>query len=226
MKKYFVLEFPAASEYNRYMPARSDDSIPTRQSLLEGLKNHENRESWQQFFDTYWRLIHGVALHAGLTETEAQDVVQETVIAVAKKIGDYRTDPMFGSFKNWLLLITRRRIADQFRKRQPNIKPSARQLDEARTPTTERVPDPKSLDWEAVWEEQYRKNFMEVAMENVKKEASPKEYLLFHQQVVKEWPAEKVAQQYGVSRASAYMAKYRISKLIKKEVKRLQRFGQ
>ena len=40
---------------------------------------------------------------AGVRGVEAQDVVQETVLSVAKKMGQFKTDPMFGSFKNWLL---------------------------------------------------------------------------------------------------------------------------
>src|SRR5712692_9813138 len=99
------------------MSANSDDSIPTRKSLLIRLKDWDDQKSWQEFFDIYWKLIHAVAIQAGLNEAEAQDVVQETVISVAKKMGEFKTDPAFGSFKSWLLVITRRRIADQFRKR-------------------------------------------------------------------------------------------------------------
>ena len=96
----------------------SDDFIPTRHSLLSRLKDWGDQESWRDFFDTYWKLIYGVAIKAGLSGVEAQEVVQETVIAVAKKIHDFKTDPAFGSFKAWLLHLTRWRIADQFRKRQ------------------------------------------------------------------------------------------------------------
>ena len=62
------------------------DSIPTRQSLLARLKDCGDQESWREFFDTYWRLIHATAVRAGLTETEAQEVVQEVMIAAAKKM--------------------------------------------------------------------------------------------------------------------------------------------
>jgi hypothetical protein len=52
--------------------------IPTRATLIEKLKNWENQTSWREFFDTYWQLIYCVARKAGLTNVEAQDVVQET----------------------------------------------------------------------------------------------------------------------------------------------------
>src|SRR5258708_28438322 len=99
------------------MSNAAGDPIPTRHSLLDGLKNWGDQTSWQDFFDTYWRLIYNVAVKAGLTDTEAQEVVQETVIAVARKIPEFKADPAHGSFSAWLMHTTRWRIADQFRKR-------------------------------------------------------------------------------------------------------------
>src|SRR5215831_16799864 len=60
--------------------------IPTRATLIEKLKNWQDQASWQEFFDIYWRLIYCVARKAGLSEVEAQDVVQETLVSVAKHI--------------------------------------------------------------------------------------------------------------------------------------------
>jgi len=60
-----------------------DELIPTRATLIQRLKNWQDQASWQDFFDTYWKLIFTVAIQAGLTEVEAQDVVQETMFSVA-----------------------------------------------------------------------------------------------------------------------------------------------
>jgi hypothetical protein len=65
----------------------ADDTIATRASLLDRLKDHADDASWQEFFDTYWRLIYSVARRAGLNDAEAQEVVQETVISVARRLG-------------------------------------------------------------------------------------------------------------------------------------------
>jgi RNA polymerase sigma factor (sigma-70 family) len=224
--KFFLLGFDSGSEYKPGMTQRSDDSLPTRQTLLKRLKNLDDDQSWQDFFDIYWKLIYSVAAQAGLDHPEAQDVVQETVLSVAKKIGEYKADPAFGSFKSWLLLITKRRIADQFRRRPSGrTTPALKSGDTTRTPLVERVADPASLDWQQIWDDQWQKNLMEVAMERVKQQVSPRDWLLFYQQVVKEWRAGKVATKYNVSRASAYMAKYRISKLIKQEARRLEKMA-
>src|SRR5436190_2856518 len=132
------------------MPA--DTFIPTRASLLVRLKDWEDQASWQGFLDTYGRLIHGAALKSGLAETEAEDVVQETFLAVARNIGEFRYEPAKCSFKSWLLLITRQRIIWQLRQRE---KPKAASLsgasdtahrDGPRTSTIDRFADPAAPD--------------------------------------------------------------------------------
>src|SRR5208283_65702 len=95
-----------------------DELIPTRATLIQRLKNWRDQSSWQDFFDTYWKLIYGVARKGGLTAAEAEDVVQETLISVAKHMPTFKYDPSIGSFKSWLLNMTRWRIRDQFRKRR------------------------------------------------------------------------------------------------------------
>jgi len=206
------------------MPSNPDDTIPTRQSLLERMKNWEDQKSWQDFFYTYWKLIYGVARQAGLTDAEAQDVVQETVFSVAKKMGEFKTNPTFGSFKSWLLQITRRRIIDEFRKRPRRAEfRRGRSDDSARTPTLERIPDPEGAKLDAIWQHEWERNLVDVALEKVKQLVSSKQFLLFYQQVFKQWPPRKVAAKYGVSLARVYMAKYRVAGVLKRELKKLEK---
>src|SRR5215469_15979205 len=99
-------------------------SIPTRQSLLARLKDWEDHASWRQFFDLYWRLIHATALKAGLSENEAQEVVQEVMIAAARKMPEFTYVPGKDSLKGWLLAVTRWKVGDQFRKRNKAVNAS------------------------------------------------------------------------------------------------------
>ena len=128
-----------------------DELIPTRASLLSRLKDWEDQTSWKDFFDTYWKLIYNAATKSGLTDVEAQDVVQETVISVMKSMPDFKYETVGGSFKSWLLNLTAWRITDQLRKRQRNVRPAYRQADSTtRTATTERVPDPAGTGLESI----------------------------------------------------------------------------
>jgi hypothetical protein len=49
----------------------------TRMSLIERLSDWEDQKTWNEFYQTYWRLIYSVSLKSGLGQDEAFDVVQE-----------------------------------------------------------------------------------------------------------------------------------------------------
>jgi len=96
-----------------------DTSLETRPSLLQRLKTGDDQQSWQEFYRIYGGLIRFFAEKAGLTADEAEEVVQETAIGVARRLPDFIYDPRACRFKTWLLNLTRWRIQDQLRKRRP-----------------------------------------------------------------------------------------------------------
>ena len=201
----------------------ADELIPTRHSLLRRMKDWQDQASWEDFFNTYWKLIYGVAIKAGLTDAEAQDVVQETIMNVARNIKDFEVGSARGSFKAWLLQNTRWRIADQLRKRLPQANhPTTRLHDDSETPTTDRVPDPVSLDLDALWDANWQQNLVNAALANLRSHVDPEQYQMFDLHVLRSWPAVKVARELDVKMGKVYFAKYKISRLLKKEVRRLE----
>jgi RNA polymerase sigma-70 factor (ECF subfamily) len=213
------------------MSKRIQPWLKTRRSLLSRIKDWQDRESWQQFYDTYSNLIYGVALSAGLSHQEAEEVLQETVLTVAKKLRAngmekpaFTYDPELGSFKSWLLHTTRWRINDQFRKRVPLVrKADNRDSQTDRTSTEDQIPDPNANGWEAKWDQEWKLTLHEAALERVKHTVKAKHYQVFDLYVVKQWPAEKVARILGLNIGQVFVAKHRILALVKKEVKRLQK---
>jgi RNA polymerase sigma-70 factor (ECF subfamily) len=175
-----------------YMAEPMDELIPTRATLIQRLKNWQDQSSWQFFFDTYWKLIYGVAIKGGLTGTEAQDVVQETMISVAKHMPTFEYDPAIGSFKSWLLNMTRWRITDQLRKRGPFAASHSSSEDTGTgTRTVDKMVDPASPDLDALWNEEWEKNLLDAAMAKVKRRLDPQKYQIFDLYVNKEWAPEK-----------------------------------
>jgi len=195
--------------------------LQTRASLLSRMRQGHDQDGWQVFFDTYWKLIYGTAIKAGLTDDEAEEAVQETVITVSKSLESY--DRERGAFKQWLLAITRFRILDQFRRRKPQLQRSSTPGgDDDRTATVERVPDPKSLELDAIWKEEWKRNLVHVAMERIKGQVNETHYQIFYLTSVKEIAAAEVAKALQVNLAQVYLAKSRIGALVRKEVKRLE----
>jgi RNA polymerase sigma-70 factor (ECF subfamily) len=204
------------------MAKSRDPLIPTRHSLLRRLQDLENSSGWQEFFDTYWRLVYGVARKAGLTDSEAQDVVQETMIAAAKHLPTFRYDPAIGSFKAWLLNMTRWRIKDQVRKRSPFVRRTSRpDQTTGSTATVDRIADPANPISQEVWDKEWKQALLSAAIDNVKRRLDPQKYQIFDFYVNKEWPPGKVAAAFGISVDQVYLAKHRITAMLAEEVKRL-----
>jgi RNA polymerase sigma factor (sigma-70 family) len=201
----------------------TDELLPTRRTLLSRLKDWNDQEHWRVFFDAYWRLIYGTAIKSGLTDAEAKDVVQETVISVMKSLRTFRYDPQKGSFKSWLLQLTRWRILDQLNKRDTHLAGRTRSAETStRTATVERLPDPAGSALEAAWDREWEANLLRAAIERVKQKVDPKQYQIFELQVFKNWPVAKVARSLGINTGRVYLTKHRIAKLVKKEIAHLR----
>jgi RNA polymerase sigma factor (sigma-70 family) len=197
--------------------------LPTRRSLLGRLKQWDDQASWQDFFNTYWKLIYGVAIKAGLTDAEAQDVVQETVLSVAKQMPNFKYDPGLGSFKSWLFLITRRRIADHLRKEYRRIHPEQPLPAETdQTDWIDRIPDPAEPDLQAFWDEEWTQHLFHTALQRVKRRVDPKHFQIFDCYVLKQWPLKDVVKTFRSNAGQVYVIKHRISSLLKSELRHVE----
>ena len=177
------------------------------------------------FFETYWRLIYNAAIKSGLIDAEAQDVVQETVISVFKQMPGFEYHAHGGSFKSWLLNLTRWRITDQLRKRKREVwhqKPKDRPDPDSDSEMEEQIEDSATADWQATWDADWEQNLIDAAIRRVKTRVNSKAYQMFDLHVFKEWPVARVARAFHVNQAKVYLAKHRIGNLIKEEVKKLQ----
>ena len=196
----------------------------TRKSLIERLDNWEDRKVWDDFYQTYWRLIYSVASKAGLTREESFDVVQETILAIARQVQKGQYDPRAGSFKAWLLQMTRWRILDVFRarKRQPSLANSGDEQSEVADHMMESLTREKDNVLERIWDKEWQDNILAAAMERVKKAVSATQFQIFDCYVIKGWGVKKTAEVLGISSAQVYLAKHRVGAIVKKEVKALE----
>ncbi len=181
----------------------------------------------------YGKLLRNFSMQAGLTETEADEVVQETAIAVSRHLPGYTYDPKVCRFKTWLLNQASWRIRDQLKKRRREkpweLSATAERAapapadDTARTATINRVPDPAAKELDALFETDWRKSLFGLALEQVRQKFTLKQFQVFDLLVVKEWKAAEVAQAVGMTLANVYVTRHRFSAALKAETKRLER---
>ena len=205
------------------MSSVADDSLLTRRTLLSRLRNLDDQESWRTFFDLYWRLLYNVARRSGLDAADAQEIVQDTVVAVARKMPEFCYDPTRGTFRQWLLRITRRRIIDHLRRvyRQlPRAEISPESLDDD-AEHGGAITDQSTNAIEAAWNEEWERATFEAALAEVRAKINPLHFQVFDYCVLKEWPAAKVATTLGMNAAQVYLAKHRVAQAMKRAVRRI-----
>lgn len=198
----------------RAMRARIGESRvleATRQSLVTRLKDHADHVGWQRFFDTYGGSIRRLALRAGLSDAEADDVLQEALVSVAAEMPGFRYDPARGSFKGWLFCIARRRIADQFRRRARQ----RRGAEAGEAPLEESGLEPAADPLQGVWEEEWRDHCLGRAVDQVRARVAPRQWQMFELAALREWPASRVCEALGVNRAQVYMARMRVGRQLR-----------
>ena len=99
------------------------------------------------------------------------------------------------------------------------------QDDETRTATIERVADPLATNSKPFGTRNGRLTIWDAALGRVKAQLDLKQWQIFDLYVLKEWPVREVAQALGVSIGRVYLAKHRVSALVKREIKRIGQTG-
>lgn len=198
------------------------EDLPTRKTLVRKLKNIDDHQSWREFFETYWRLLYSFAIKSGCTEAEAEEVVQETIVSVARKMPDFSYDPGICSFKGWLMHVANWRVIDQLRKRNHRLAPIPNEPGTNGTSALERIPDPLGPEIERLWHQEWQEKILIAAIEKVKRRCNPEHYQIFYLANVKRKSPSDIAGSLGVSRGRIYLAKHRVAKMVKAEVKRLE----
>ena len=194
--------------------------LETRSSLIQRLKATINGESWEEFFHTYWELIYNVARRAGLSEADAQDIVQETVLKVHNSLDRFEYNRKRGTFKGWLRTVTRSRLNDFFKKQQR--RPALNQPLEAIGDELQNLQDPEGPEIEKIWDEEWSKNLIQSALNRTKKLTSPKQFQIFKCHYIDEWTVRETCRTLGVNAAQVYMAKQRVGKIFREAIETLQ----
>jgi len=184
----------------------------TRLTLIEKLKNLDDSYVWEKFFNLYWGLLFNFCLRKGLSYSEAEDIVQDTVITVVSKMPDFTYDPDKGSFKGWLYQITRRKIIDFQRKII-----SRNEVD------SENIEDigKTNKDFDQIWEDEWKNHISKQAIDLTLKQVSTKQFQIYDSYVNQEIPVQEICDFFQVSSNQVYLAKTRVGEIFKSQVQKI-----
>lgn len=91
--------------------------MTTLETLLNRLSVDQDEHSWREFYSFYRMFILSYAMRKGLKRSEAEDVLQETMVSMMKAFrSGFEYDPKKGRFRGYLTVVTSRRVNDAMRR--------------------------------------------------------------------------------------------------------------
>ena len=179
--------------------------ITTRASLLLRIKDRSDAEAWKDFQELYAPLLFRYARARGLSREDAEDVRDECMAVVARKIADFEYDKAKGGFKNWLYRIASGKVIDLLRRRHE------KQADSGQMAA---LPDPEPMPDEA-WDTNWRKAHLMYCVEQVRARVSEKNHEAFRLLSYEECSVEDVCSRLDMTPEQVYQAKSRVLRRVR-----------
>ena len=177
----------------------------TSLTLLEGLRNPQDQAAWRRFAERYQPMVLSFAHKLGLSDSDAQDAAQETMLAFVTAYRRQEYDQGKGRLRSWLFGIAHRKVSDIHRRgRKERV--LADRSDATGFMEAIEAPDVA----ERVWEQAWQRAVLQACLAEVGKQVDHDTLESFRLYVLEEWPAEKVAEHLGISRNAVYINKNRV----------------
>lgn len=187
---------------------RKSTSQTTPPSLLDRIRDHDDRLAWETFFDVYSPLLYDYCRKRGLQSSDAADVVQETLLRVAKGILKFEYDPRRGRFRDWLYRIVFNEICRASKKNEPIKNLSTLEHE------TAIVEDQQ-------WNDHFHNSILRTALQRIEPRFEAATWEAFTQVWLENQPAPDVAVRMQRSLEFVYLSKSRVIKRLRLEVEQL-----
>jgi RNA polymerase sigma-70 factor (ECF subfamily) len=186
--------------------------METSVSLIERIANAPTDDDWRRLDDLYRPLLRAWMARAGVPESEIDDLVQEVLLVVTRKITGFEWRGP-GAFRAWLRTILAHQLRDYFRgqKKRPIATGNSdflRRLDELESPDSA---------LSRLWDRQHDEHVVASLMERVQGDFAPVTWQAFLRHVQDGEPAGQVAEALGLSLNSVLLAKSRVLKRLRQE---------
>lgn len=183
---------------------------PTDPNLLHRAFSEGDDEAWTEIVRQYTPMIRRFAYSIGWREHQLDDLVQEVLMTLLEKRGQFRYDPR-GKFRNYLFTIVKNVAFSLGRKLQ---RASTENGLSAMLGGLTRDDQELQESWEQQWREHHKRR----AFEFVSRESDPKHWGIFLDLTVEGLEAKEVAAKHGTSVDNVYQIKKRIGDAIQQRI--------
>ena len=194
-----------------------DAASRTGSVLLLLLSNPADSHCWNAFVERYGPKIYGWCRQRGLQEADAQDVTQEVLTQLVQKLRNFAYDPHKGSFRGWLKTLTHHAWSDYLESRQRAGAAGEDKVMRERLDSLEAREDllttlAETFDLEVLAEAQAR----------VQLQVTPRDWKIFEALALEGRPGPDVAKELGMTVTAVLMAKSRVQKKLREQIRRLE----
>lgn len=198
----------------------ADAWLPTTSPTLLVRLRHDpsNQAAWNEFVDQYGRHIYRWCRQWKLQDADAEDVAQEILLKLARKLRDFAYDPK-SSFRGWLKTVAHHAWRD-FVDGQRRVRPIANeqiwellQSVEAREDLIQKL------------EEAFDHELLEAAKVQVRLRVAPHTWEAFQLAAIEGLPVAEVAAKVHMQVAMVYVAKSKVQKMLQEEIQKLEAIG-
>ncbi len=188
----------------------------TDPTLLEAAKDWSNDAGWREFYDRYAPAIRRHACMSGLSEAEAEDVVQETMMKVSRYLPRFEYSRTVCRFRSWLNQIVNQRIFDAIHQRKRGLF-SESSMDDLR----QIVHAVQATSVDPLAQGEVERRLLEACLARVRAKAKPRHWQLFEAHALHGLSAKETARLHHASVANVYIIRYRLIRALRSEWQRL-----
>jgi RNA polymerase sigma factor (sigma-70 family) len=192
-----------------------EESLDTRHSLILRLRDSTDETAWREFVALYEPLVYRLARGKGLQDSDARDVCQEVLIAVARVADRWDPEPRRGSFRGWLSRVTRNLLINFLTRRE---EPGTGRTSMVELLEAQPKPDPSVSN---LYDVEFRRRLFHWAAEKVEKEFTPDTWQAFWRSAVGGEKPGKVALDLSMSIGAVYIARSRVMARLRKQIEQL-----
>jgi len=164
----------------------------------------------------YTPLIRDWLRRQALQEQDADDLVQEVLLAVLRELPRFHYDRSRGSFRGWLRTITANRLRAFWRARQ--YRPAVGTVDFERL--VDGLEDPDSQ-LSRLWDEEHDRHVVDRLLELIESEFEPATWRAFRRVTLDSAKPAEVAAELGVTANAIFIAKSRVLARLRDELRGL-----
>ena len=184
-----------------------NDLWRTRKTLLLKAVEKEDHDAWEEFVEFYGKFIFHLILKLGVPQHESDDVSQQILINLWKRLGTYSFEK--GKFRPWLATVVRNTVYSHHSRRS---KIKTESLEERDVESPAEVDRMIEIEWEDY--------LTEKALERIKATFSEKSVQAFLMSVDGK-SHDLIAEELGIAEKSVKVLKSRVKKCYVLEMKRL-----